>query len=174
MTAGRWHSFPPLADGTGVHVRVAERDGRSVITEIVVQGDEITAATLRAIPIGRYEAMADQSVAHDRMVSALLPEEPEPTLAELRGTRAHAKRRTRAATQRRGKRRPRLARPDGADPETFYAAVAEAYREYAAETRAAAARIADEAAVPVTTAHRWVREARRRGHLPAGRKGRTL
>ena len=26
--------------------------------------------------------------------------------------------------------------------------------------------------VPVTTAHRWVKEARRRGFLPPGRKGR--
>lgn len=64
-------------------------------------------------------------------------------------------------------------RPGGMDPELFYQLVAAAYNEYVRETRAAGARIAEEAGVPVTTAHRWIREARRRGFLPLGQRGKT-
>jgi hypothetical protein len=67
--------------------------------------------------------------------------------------------------------RAKLGRPDGKDPDKFYAQVAQAYREYAPRTRATAVAIAEEAGVPVGTVHGWIREARRRGHLPAGREG---
>lgn len=63
-----------------------------------------------------------------------------------------------------------LSRP-GTDP-AFYSHVATAYRQYA-ETGAPAKTIADEAGVPVTTAHRWVREARQRGFLPPARRGKV-
>lgn len=69
--------------------------------------------------------------------------------------------------------RPRLTRPDGTDPDGFAERVAAAYREYAPTTRAPAVKIADEAGVPVATARSWIREARRRGKLPEGRKGKA-
>jgi hypothetical protein len=71
------------------------------------------------------------------------------------------------------RRRARLSRPDGRDPEKFYAAVAEAYKEYVTQTEKVAVKIAEEASVPVTTVHRWILEARRRGFLPAATKGRA-
>lgn len=70
--------------------------------------------------------------------------------------------------------RPKLTRPaPGIDPDEFYRQVAAAYREYALQSRSPAKQIAAEDGpdVPVTTAHRWVREARRRGFLPPIRKG---
>lgn len=67
--------------------------------------------------------------------------------------------------------RPRLTRPDGSAPDDFYRLVARAYGTYAAESRAPGKAMAHEAGVPTTTAHRWIREARRRGHLPPGRRG---
>lgn len=69
--------------------------------------------------------------------------------------------------------RPAITRPDGSDPEAFYRNVATAYRQYATGTKAPAKAIADEAGVPVTTVHRWVREARQRGFLPHGRRGKV-
>lgn len=72
-----------------------------------------------------------------------------------------------------GAPREQLLRPDRTGPEEFYARVAAAYVEFAALSKAPAKMIAAEAGVPLTTAHRWVREARRRGFLPAGRKGRA-
>lgn len=71
------------------------------------------------------------------------------------------------------RQRKRLTRPDGADPDEFYPLVARAYFEYAPKTRAPAKEIAAEAGVPVATAHRWIREARRRGFLPPARKGKA-
>lgn len=91
---------------------------------------------------------------------------PEPSLAELRG-------RTPGVDTAESPERPRLTRPDGAAPEEFYPRVVAAYAEYAPQTRAPAREIATEAGVPVTTAHRWIREARRRGFLPLARKGKA-
>jgi len=66
-----------------------------------------------------------------------------------------------------------LTRPDGRDPDGFYQTVAEHYRWHAAQSPAPAARMAQEAGVPVTTAHRWIREARLRGALPLGTRGKV-
>jgi hypothetical protein len=54
----------------------------------------------------------------------------------------------------------------------FYQAVARLYRRLARETNRPAVVIAEANSVPLTTAHRWVKEARERGHLPPGQKGR--
>lgn len=62
-----------------------------------------------------------------------------------------------------------LARPDGTDPDGFSRRVAEAYRAAVVTTSKPAKVLADEAGVPVTTVHRWIREARQRGHLKPGR-----
>lgn len=64
-----------------------------------------------------------------------------------------------------------LARPDGTDPGGFSQRVAAAYRAAAAKTHRPAAVLAEQAGVPVTTVHRWILDARRRGHLPPTRKG---
>lgn len=69
--------------------------------------------------------------------------------------------------------REKLTRPDGSNPDAFYLSVAAAYAEYAAAGRGTGRMIASEAGVPVTTAHRWIREARIRGFLPKGRRGVT-
>lgn len=69
--------------------------------------------------------------------------------------------------------RPRLTRPDGTDPDGHARAVAVAYEESWRLGRAPGPTIAAEAGVPVATARGWIREARRRGHLAKGRKGRV-
>jgi len=67
-----------------------------------------------------------------------------------------------------------LTRPDGRDPDGFYQTVAEHYRWHVAQSPAPAVHMALEAGVPVTTVHRWVREARLRGMLPPGIRGKAL
>jgi hypothetical protein len=69
--------------------------------------------------------------------------------------------------------RPQLTRPDGTDPDGFAARVAEAYLEYAQTSRAPAVKIAEESGVPIATVRSWIREARRRGKLPEGQKGKA-
>lgn len=68
---------------------------------------------------------------------------------------------------------PPLGRPDTADLDGFYRQVAEHYRAAVILSVRPAAQMAERAQVPVTTVHRWIREARRRGYLPPGRKGKT-
>ena len=94
----------------------------------------------------------------------------DPTLAELRDLAADAPDEPPMLPDA---ERSKLTRPDGTDPDGFAERVAAAYREYVQTTRAPAQKIADEADVPIATARSWIREARRRGKLPQGRKGRA-
>ena len=65
-----------------------------------------------------------------------------------------------------------LRRREGQSPDEFYAEVADFYRRYASATSKPTASIAFAGNVPHSTAARWVREARRRGHLePAPKRG---
>ncbi len=175
-----WFSLarPDGGEG-GVHIRLREQDGRLVISEMYVHGAEITPALLRSIPLRALEALADEAwrAKTKRDERGMVPAvatyalsadaTADPTLEDLRGRRPGRK----AAP---AKPRPPLTRPDpSGDLDQFYRRVADAYREFAKLSRAPAAAMANEAGVPVTTVHRWVREARRRGHLPPGRKGRA-
>lgn len=58
-------------------------------------------------------------------------------------------------------------------PDAFYVAVAAVYRRHAATSPRPVVDLARDNAVPVTTAQRWVNEARRRGILAPGRPGRA-
>jgi hypothetical protein len=70
-------------------------------------------------------------------------------------------------------RRPRYKLPSrssaGRYPDGFYEGVAAAYHRAVSERVAPAQTIAEANRVPVTTVHRWIREARRRGLLPPAR-----
>lgn len=159
----------------GLHVRFGERDGRLVVTDLYLHGEQITPALLRGVSISRLEAWVNtrsDPVAHHAAASARTEwsgARPEPTLEKLRGRYL----KNMAPPDQPESSRRRLARPSTMAAEEFYPLVAEAYAEYAQETRAPAKEIAAEAEVPVTTAHRWIREARRRGFLPPARKGKA-
>jgi hypothetical protein len=160
--------LPPYG-ADGMHVRVRrDKDGRRVITDLYVHGDELTAETLRGISMPRLAARFNSPGQADPGEGP----DDDLTVAELRrraGLRAERER-----DKRKYVKRAALSRPDGSDPETFYRLVASAYNQYAQEVRAPAKAIAEEAGVPVSTVHRWVREARRRGFMPPGRKGRAV
>lgn len=67
-----------------------------------------------------------------------------------------------------------IRRPEGrALPDDFLADVAHAYTVLARDGQKPAPVIAAEADVPVTTVHRWIKEARRRGLLAPARRGAT-
>lgn len=55
----------------------------------------------------------------------------------------------------------------------FYRQVGRAYLDLAQTTSRPAAELAEANEVPVSTVHRWVKEARRRGVLPPGRPGKA-
>ena len=62
--------------------------------------------------------------------------------------------------------------PAGRKPDHFYLEVANQYGDLVATSNRPAAELAEFHGIPVTTVHRWVKEARRRGFLGPGRKGR--
>lgn len=173
-----------LPGGGGVNMRATMSDGPGstwVITDVYVHAPEITATMLQNIPvskldllmnlIGNFDADTIGEAANESWKQSVLANpDNEPSLAELRGRAADA---PASLPEPAVAERPRLTRPDGTDPDSFYALVAAAYREYAPQTRAPALKIAEEAGVPVGTVRGWIREARRRGKLPAGTRGKV-
>lgn len=160
-------------DGSGLHVRLSNQGGRQVITDLYLHGKDIDSSALRAINTTKIHAIArafrEDIEADAASIADYAAEQrlDEPTMPDLR-------RRVSTAQPRQARPRTRVTRPAGIDPDVFYSRVADAYRDYAATTgRAAAAAIAAEAGAPPSAAHRWIREARRRGFLPAGTRGRT-
>jgi hypothetical protein len=165
-------------------MRVAEDGDRGpVVDAVYVHGPEITASVLQSVPVSHlsnfvsYASSLEQALVVLKYSGFRYPvtgehAPDEPTLAELRALAADAPATLRLIEQIK-QERPRLTRPDGSDPEGFAERVAAAYREYVMDTRSPALKIAEEAGVPVATARSWIREARRRGKLPAGRRGRA-
>jgi hypothetical protein len=69
---------------------------------------------------------------------------------------------------------PPLKRPAGRNlPDEFYATVAERYRDAAARGLSPRTAIAEAASVSTDVAGRWVRQARKRGYLPATEPGKV-
>jgi len=172
-------------DAPRVLVKFTEREGRSVITRVVILGDAVDSATYRAIPIGRIESVLnpagralspppfDQAMLDDLAgINALFPGEFAAIDGALDSFQQNSAPVAVIGVQRKSHREP-LARPDGTDPEGFSRRVAAAYSDVVATTPHPAKVLAEEAGVPVTTVHRWILEARRRGFLPRARKGRA-
>lgn len=59
-------------------------------------------------------------------------------------------------------------------PDEFYATIGAAYQQAAESSRNPAVKVGEAAGAPVKTVHRWVAEARKRGHLPPARPGKAL
>ncbi|MEU7807893.1 hypothetical protein AB0B18_15715 [Micromonospora chalcea] len=163
-----------------------ETTGRTVIDRMIYVGDvrpqrlPLTASALRALPIGRIEAAINKA---DLPADLFSDERRDdgfgvqfaPVDAELAAYLDETEHRwmSWSRSQPTTPAREPLSRPDGTDPDAFSRRVAQAYAVAVESTSAPAKALADEAQVPVTTVHRWIREARQRGHLPPARRGRA-
>jgi hypothetical protein len=146
-----------------VRVRLGEGDdGRLHLVEMHVDAPgQLSAEVLRSIPVGRIEAAAN---------AQLHPSAPEgaaaaPWPGEMGALAPESLRlpdELRTADE-----------PGRGYPDMFYGAVAAAYRLLAVASPRPVAELAGANEVPVTTAQRWVKEARRRGHLAPGRPGKA-
>ncbi len=58
-------------------------------------------------------------------------------------------------------------------PDGFFESVAEAYRWLTARGQRPGPVLAERKGVPITTVHGWIKQARKRGYLPPGRKGKS-
>lgn len=168
-----WRQQPPL--DAQVTVRVEPRgDGRLGLAELRIVG-EPTSQLMRTIPLGRIEATANAqlSAIDDRVLPhprqrRRAPGRQASTTGSDDGWERPDPPPVTAHTARRAAGSPPRGRPD-----RFYADIAAAYSELAQTSRRPAAELAGRHDVPVTTAHRWIKEARRRGHLGPGRPGKT-
>jgi hypothetical protein len=167
-----WRQQPQLA--AEVHVRVvAGTGGRLGLAELRIIG-EPTSDVLRAIPVGRIEAAANaQLTVVDDTVS------PAPAHRRRRPSRGRPgdsldgwESPTAPALGAPDEPQRRSGRPRGR-PDRFYADIADAYRQLAQTSRRPAGDLAARHEVPLTTAHRWIKEARRRGFLAPGRPGKA-
>lgn len=145
--------------------RVHPDTGQVVLEDVFLHSSgDIRAADLRAVPMGRIEAHLSRrhrvwwlEQPRDRHISevledAVFEQKPRcPFPADIG--------------------RQSLRRPDGTDPAAFLASVAEAYRDLWPKTKSVALAIAAEADVPPATARRWIYDARRRGLLTEGGRG---
>lgn len=175
-----WQQVPPLPAQILVRV-IATPGGRLIIGGLQIDG-EPTAELLRSIPVGRIEAAANaQLIQVDPTPSGSLSRLRPPSRPHWPGTvRASAPapvldgwettEPAQAADRLNGvvPDDPRRGRPD-----RFYSDVAAAYLVLAQATPRPAAELAQTHGVPPTTAHRWIKEARRRGFLPPGRPGKA-
>jgi hypothetical protein len=164
-------------------MRISQRDdGQWVVTGVYVHGPEVTASTLQAVPVSQLDLIMNLSTMDLFDLQTLmkygghgaptLSDDGEVSTAALRAQAEGAPEELRLIEPL-AQDRATLTRPDGSNPDAFYARVADAYREHALRSRAPSVGIATEAGVPVATARSWVREARRRGHLPPGKKGKA-
>ena len=166
-----WRGETPLAATVLVRVAVGA-DGRLILAGLHIDGTP-SADLLRAIPVGRIEAAANAqlSVIDDEIVASVLrnprarplapPESADDGWEITDPVRAVPRAHQQEVARSRGR------------PDLFYREVADVYLDLAQASHRPASDIAAQHGVPVSTAHRWVKEARRRGFLPPGRPGKT-
>jgi hypothetical protein len=166
-----WRGETPLAATVLVRIAIGA-DGRLVLAGLRIDGSP-SADLLRAIPVGRIEAAANAqlSVVDDVIVAnTLVNPRPRPLVQPVAGSDGWEITDPARAV-------PRNQGPDGTRsrgrPDVFYREVADVYLDLAQASHRPASDIAARHGVPVSTAHRWVKEARRRGFLPPGRPGKT-
>jgi hypothetical protein len=167
---GGWIAFANEDVPDWVYVRVQENEhGRLVITELFLARERMDSATLRALPLGRIEALANSSPIAEEIRAKLNgapragvePLSPEPRARwesrEIISPTPHLR---------------HLVVPKGTKPDKFYKEAAELYAELATVSRRPAADLAERSGVAAASVHRWIAEARRRGYLPPAERGR--
>lgn len=165
-------NLPALEDLDDLLVFVTEAEhGRFVLAEVVIQARHgVSTRLLRVVPLGRIEtALNSPAIATElrrKLVTPLGETPPGMESAPQVSGRFGRGRRARPAG---------LALevpPDARKPDEFYMQVAEVFAEVARTSKQPAVDLAAANEVPVTTVHRWVKEARRRGLMAPGRRSR--
>jgi hypothetical protein len=153
-------------------------DGRLRPVDLVLLGDgePLTGAHLRNLPVHRLEAEAN-----DLLADALRPAENSEAVPDVHKTleglfrdlgKAWSARHHRKAEHEGRAQREPVRRPVGKErPDEFYRTVAAAYLEAVRAGKAPGRVIADEATASPRTVQGWIAEARRRGFLPPARHG---
>lgn len=164
------------------YVRVdLDGDGRLYPGVVLMQahaGRKVRAlrgADLRTFPLAAVEAQANGEL-RDQILAGLATK-VDVRFAAADGGLSAAPPGTRGTIKGDARSLRQMLRPKVPDtrpyPDEFYAEIANAYTYLASSSRRPAAQIAEVFGVPTKTVHRWVTEARKRGHLAPGRKGKA-
>jgi hypothetical protein len=160
--------------GARLHVRFELTDpGRLEPVELHLSpAERIDSAVLRRLPVASLTAMVNAPGRREEVTRRLdVPGRPTGLAAlvdaELQATIAGLIEMAGVIDGRLGPVPRGRPKPDG-----FYRRVADAYLGLAVQSNRPAATIAAVNGVPVSSVHGWVKEARRRGFLPPGQKGR--
>lgn len=185
LGAGGWtHYGARFASGSSnpeVWVRIeARRDGRLEATELHARG--LSPADLRQIPLGRIEAAVNEEGVRAEVLERIRRqgERAGGPLQELRSIApSRGERELRVLAEHEAWLAPFLGlssilrlrpRPGEKGPDWFYREIGAIYERLSATTGRPAPDLARKAGVSVSTVHRWVKEARRRGLMAPGRR----
>jgi hypothetical protein len=146
--------------GTRIHLSHKPGPDRWVVDEVLFRGFRVTARDLHSLPLGKIEAWVNLLVQQGfvdvltaKLSDAVQFGDPVEGLVSWVDQLPPAP-------------------ASGAKGDEFYRRVAEIYAKAAAASTRPAAELAEAWGKPTTTVHRWIREARRRGHLPPAEQGR--
>jgi hypothetical protein len=171
---GGWVYYDSGEPGEEVFIRFGEDEGgRLFIRDLrIARAEGISTVTLRSLPLGQIEAMANSPELAEVLRETIRIPRPDEMLSDERfwGERA-------AAGPVPLEVPPEVRRAFGLldipktkkYPDDFYREVALIYSRFARWRRDPAEEIARKNNVLPSTVHRWLREARRRGLLPPGR-----
>lgn len=153
------YTAPNKRFATRLHVSYKPTPDRWVIDAVQFADFRITARDLRDFPLHKVELWINQLVQQGAVdvLNAKLSDNVAFAITE--GTATWA---------------PKLppAPAKGPKGDDFYRFIGEVYGKAATVSTRPAAELAKLWEVPVTTVHRWIREARRRGYLPPAEPGR--
>ena len=121
-----------------------DSEARLVVDGVHLGGTRVLADDLRSVPIGQIERLLNTGALQAGEGAA------EVLLVE-----------------------DKLVRRPGDSPQAFARKVARQYRYYASASSSPTKSLAEASEVPMSTARWWIREARRLGELPPGRKGKV-
>ena len=136
--------------------------GVSIGVGLVHYAPHITSMGVREVPVGSMTARPEPWWPWFHQAQPPGPDELRVAWAKATG---RLKVQTTVSVHAKFQREP------GEDPQQFYGRVADTYREFDATTGKPAKWLAFAADIPLSTANRWIREARKRGLLEPAPKG---
>lgn len=175
---------PDLPGIVRVRFGLADEGDALAIREVYVTLDQaasggISSRSLRSLPLARLEAAVNQPQ-HREAVREIVGPPNQVALPFPEDVREPGADRpwwiTQPVVTTSPSEAPRLKLdiPGGyGRPDSFYAEVAQRFAYLSATSTRPANELAEANEVPVTTVHGWVKEARRRGFLPPGHRGKT-
>jgi hypothetical protein len=152
------YTAPSQRYATRIHVSFKPGPGRWIVDVVEFKNFRVTARDLRDLPLGKIESWVNQ-LAQQGLADVINAKLSDVVQFGVEGQAVWVDKLPPAPAE-------------GAKPDDFYREVGRIYGKAALVSPRPAAEMAEAWDVPLSSVHRWVRVARRRGHLPPTEKGR--